>query len=129
MKKIILTVVAALACTLFFASCNKNDDTVWVSYRVTVDGEVTEEALAMQTLMNAALEKALTGATGGEVKLYPDTKENDAAAIAACDKLYGPVSHGATKPFHVLLNKSYPTSNPEEDKIVTLKTYHFYAAE
>jgi len=127
MKKIILTVVAALACTLFFASCNKNDDTVWVSYRVTVDGVVTEEALAIQSVMNAALETALIGATGGEVKLYPDTKANDAAAIAACDKIHARSEHGATKPFHVLLNKSYPTTNPEEDKTVTLKTYNFYA--
>ena len=125
MKKIILTLVAALACTLFFASCEKNNETVWVSYRVTVDGTVTNEAFAIQDLMNAELAVSLSGGTGSEVVLYPDTAENDAAAIAACDKIYAPVAHGAKEAFHVLLNKSYPSADPDKIKTVTLKKYEF----
>ena len=120
MKKLILTFAAILLGSLLFSSCDK--ETVWVSYKATVSGEFPMEALAVQAKMNEELEKSLSGYNQG---LYPESKANDEAAIAACDKIYAPVAHGATQDFTILLNKSYPSSDPNNIKTVTLKTYKF----
>jgi pyruvate kinase len=120
MKKLILTFAAILLGSLLFSSCDK--ETVWVSYKATVSGEFPMEALAVQAKMNEEIEKSLSGYNQG---LYPESKANDEAAIAACDKIYEPVAHGATQDFTILLNKSYPSSDPNNIKTVTLKTYKF----
>ena len=120
MKKLILTFAAILLGSLLFSSCDK--ETVWVSYKATVSGEFPMEALAVQAKMNEEIEKSLSGYNQG---LYPESEANDKAAVFACDNIYLPVAHGATQDFTILLNKSYPSSDPNNIKTVTLKTYKF----
>ena len=122
MKKLILTLAVVLCSSFLFSSCGEKA-TVWVSYKATVSGEFPAEALAVQQYMNDEIDKTLTGKVEN---LWPETAANDKAAVAACDKIYEPVAHGATKEFTILLNKSYPSSDPDNIKTVTLKTYKFY---
>ena len=120
MKKLILAIAALVLSSVLFSSCSK--ETVWVSYKATVSGTFPQEALAVQAKMNEELEKTLSGYSNG---LYPESKANDKAAVFACDNIYLPVAHGATQDFTILLNKSYPSSDPNNIKTVTLKTYKF----
>ena len=126
MRKLLYFLCAAL---LLCTACEKKQPE-WVSYRATINGTVSgegvAEALAIQQVMNGELDKVLTGKN---YELYPDTPENDAAAIAACDQIYAKAGHGASSPFTILLNKSYPSSDPDNIKTVTLKTYQFTAPE
>lgn len=123
MKKLLYFLGAAL---LLCTACEKNQQPEWVSYRATINGSVSgegvAEALAIQQVMNDELDKVLTGKN---YTLYPDTPENDAAAIAACDRIYAKAGHGASSPFTILLNKSYPSSDQYNIKTITLKTYQF----
>lgn len=119
--KRILTLLAALGCALcLISSCKKTD--VWVTYKATVDGNVTLEALAVQTVMNARIEEALGPSTYGN---YLESTAHDQAAIKACDSVFAETGHGASAPFTILLNRSYPNSDPGNIKSVTLKTYQF----
>lgn len=127
MKKLILTFAAILLGSLLFFSCEKKN-TVWVSYRAsvsgTVSGEGIAESLAIQQVMNDEIAKSLTGEN---YTLFPDTPENDAAAIAACDRIHAKAGHGASSPFTIVLKKSYPSTDPDNIKSITLKTYEFTA--
>ena len=126
MKKLLYFLCAAL---LLCTACEKKQPE-WVSYRATINGTISgegiAEALAIQDVMNAELEKVLTGKN---FSVYPDTPENDAAAIAACDQIYAKAGHGASSPFTILLNKSCPSSDQYNIKTVTLKTYQFTTPE
>jgi len=122
MKKLFLTLAVVLCSSFLFSSCGEKA-TVWVSYKATVSGEFPAEALAVQSKMNEEIEKTLTGYNNG---LWPESDNNDKAAVAACERIYEPVAHGATKEFTILLNKSYPSSDPDNIKTVTLRTYKFY---
>ena len=121
MKKTIVKLLLALGCVMAFSACQQKQD-AWVSYKATVNGSFTMEALAVQEEMNTRLSKALTG---GSYELYPDTKANDNAAIQTCDAVYAECAGGATGTYTILLNKSYPSTDPNNIKTVTLKTYNF----
>lgn len=122
MRKLLYFLCAAL---LLCTACEKKQPE-WVSYRATISGTVSgegiAESLAIQQVMNEEIGKSLTGEN---FSLYPDTPENDAAAIAACDRIYAKAGHGASSPFTILLNKSYPSADPDNIKTITLKTYQF----
>ena len=117
MKRIIALFVA-LTCALFlFNSCEGSTATVWVTYKAIATGDIPAGALLIQEEMNAAIVKSLTG---GSFNVYPDTKENDNAAIKACDAIFAANEHLLAKDYTILLVKS-----AESGQLTTLKTYHF----
>ena len=122
MKKSIIKLFVALCGVLCLLSACQSKQDAWVTYKATVDGNVTLQALAVQEVMNQRIEAALGASTAG---LYLDNKANDNAAISACDGVYAESGQGSTSNFTILLNKSYPNTNPDNIKTITLKTYNY----
>lgn len=131
MKKVILTLVAVLACALcVFSSCNKNDqdNKVLVIYQVAPVGSTSSSIWGdYQRSMKAAILKAVE-IVDAENELSYESEANDKAAIKACDEVYanaGEIDYD----FSLELRKGYVARTEGKATHVALKTYNFKASK
>lgn len=119
MKKILMTFVAVLCCTMIstlFTSCQKNESiSDYAAYTVNPSGTFSGNCLAICEEMRDAL-------TTGMPLDNRIGKRNDGKAISICDEVYKKSS--ATAHFRIVLEVT-PLGNGLNNTTSTIKTYEF----
>ena len=121
MRKNLLKISALLCCVVLaaavFTSCSDDDDDITKNYVIYTAEGVTNELFAI-TDYTAAISNAV-----------PSGKDDDAAVITACDKVYS--SHKASKPnltgeVRIMKYRGLMSSPDEEQKPEkTVKVYKY----